>query len=176
MTNCKLVDTPIVQGTKLTKEDVAPQVDPTFYKILVGSFLYLSATRHDIMFAASFVSKFMQSLNISHWKVAKRILRYIAWIIDYGLFYTRSKKISLSGYTDSNCVGRLDDHKSTSRYAFSSWNQSDFMAIQETINRFNIFYRGKICSSKFSNVSMTVVDNIIERSIKCLKGTKSNLL
>jgi len=60
----------------------------------------------------------MQSPKISHWKVSKRILRYIFGTIDYGLFYTHSENCSLSGYTDSNYVGSLHDHKSTSSYAF----------------------------------------------------------
>ena len=72
MTNCKSADTPIAQGTKLSKQDVAPSVDPTLYKSLVGSLLYLTATRPDIMFATSCVSTFMHSPNITHWKVAKR--------------------------------------------------------------------------------------------------------
>jgi len=66
MTNCVPVDTPISQGTKSTKEDVAPPVDPTLHKSLVGSLLYLTMTSPDIMFATSFVSKFMQSPNIPH--------------------------------------------------------------------------------------------------------------
>lgn len=53
MTNCKPSDIPIVQGTKLKKQDVAQLVDSTLYKSLVGSLLYLTATRPDIMFTAS---------------------------------------------------------------------------------------------------------------------------
>ena len=60
----------------------------------------------------------MQSPNLTHWKVAKRILRYIVVTIDYGLFYTHFEKFSLSGYTDSDYVGSLDDRKSTSGYVF----------------------------------------------------------
>jgi len=59
MTNYKKVDTPISQGTKLRNEDIAPLVDPIMYKSLVGSLLYLSATRHDIMLETSFASRFV---------------------------------------------------------------------------------------------------------------------
>lgn len=54
--NCKPADTPIAQGTKLSKEDVAPPVDSTMYTSLFGSLLYLTSTRFDIMFAASFTA------------------------------------------------------------------------------------------------------------------------
>ena len=118
MTNFKSADTPIFQGTKLSKEDVAPSVDSTLYKSLVGSLLYLTTTRPDIMFVASFVSRFMQSPKITLWKVSKMILRYIAGTIDYGLFYTHSENCSLSGYIDNDYAGSLDDRKSTSGYVF----------------------------------------------------------
>ena len=59
MINCKPADTPIAQGTKLSKEDVAPSIDFTLYKSLVGSLLYLTVTRPDIMFVTSFVSRSM---------------------------------------------------------------------------------------------------------------------
>lgn len=115
MTNCKHADKPISQGTKLRKEDIALPVDSILYKSLVSILLYFTSTRPDIMFVASFVSKFMQSPNISLYKVAKMILRYIAGIKGYGLFYRYSKKISPSRYTDSDYAGILDDPKSTSR-------------------------------------------------------------
>ena len=53
MLNCKPAVTPIATGTKLSKKDDGSKVDPTMYKRLVGSFMYLSATRPDIMFAVS---------------------------------------------------------------------------------------------------------------------------
>ena len=66
MANCKPVDTTISQGNILSNEDISPLVDPTLYKSLVGSLLCLTATRHDIMFEASFVSRVMQSPKITH--------------------------------------------------------------------------------------------------------------
>jgi len=66
MTNCKLVDTPITHGNKLRKEDVAPLVYPTLYKSLVCSLLYLTITRPDIMFEASFVSRYNKT-NYRSW-------------------------------------------------------------------------------------------------------------
>jgi hypothetical protein len=52
MEECNLAETPIPPGTKLSKKDEGPIVDPTLYKILVGSLLYLTTTRPDIMYAA----------------------------------------------------------------------------------------------------------------------------
>jgi hypothetical protein len=64
MEDCNPTETRIPLGTKLSKQDEGPTVDSTLYKILVGSLLYLTATRPDIMYATSFVSQFMESPNI----------------------------------------------------------------------------------------------------------------
>jgi hypothetical protein len=64
-------ETSIPLGTKLSKNDEGPVVDSTLYKILVGSLLYLTATRPDIMYAANLVSRFMESPKDFHWKMAK---------------------------------------------------------------------------------------------------------
>ena len=118
MENCKPADTPIAFGTKLSKQDMGSAVNSTLYKQLVGSLIYLTATRPDIAFAASFISRFMESPTDSHWKVGKRILRYIAGTTTYGLWYTSSEDSVLTGHTDSDFAGSLDDRKSTSGYAF----------------------------------------------------------
>jgi hypothetical protein len=118
MEDCNPVETPIPLGTKLSKQDEGPTMDSTLYKSLVGILLYLTTTRPDIMYATSFVSRFMESPKDSHWKMAKRILRYVAGTLNFGLWYTQSEDDHLTGYTDSDFVGSLDDRKNTSGYAF----------------------------------------------------------
>lgn len=85
MQNCKPVVTLMATGTKLNKYDEGSYVDPTLYKRLVGSLMYLTATRPDIMFVVSIISRFMEAPNSTHWKAGKRILRYIAGTINYGI-------------------------------------------------------------------------------------------
>jgi hypothetical protein len=111
-------ETPIPLGTKLSKKDEGPTMDPTLYKILVDSLLYLTTTRPDIMYAASLVSRFMKSPKDSHWKMAKRILSYVAGTLNFGLWYTQSNDNNLSGYIDNDFAGNLDDRKSTSGHVF----------------------------------------------------------
>ena len=118
MEKCKPTDTPISLGTNLSKEYLGSEVNCTLYKQLVGSLMYLTATRPDIAYATSYISRFMESPKDSHWKVGKRILRYIAGTTTYGLWYTASPDSMLTGYTDIDYAGSIDDRKSTSRYAF----------------------------------------------------------
>ena len=90
MDKCKPVDTPIEVGTKLSKDDVGTIVNAALYKKLVGSIIYLTTTRPDIAFAASYISRFMESPKECHWKSGKRVLRYIAGTSTYGLSYAAS--------------------------------------------------------------------------------------
>jgi len=116
---CKLVSTPAVQGEKLMKEDESGLVNASIYRSLIGSLLYLLATRPDIMYATSVLSRFMHLPTETHLRAAKRILRYIRGTIDYGVFYKRTTSMKLLGFTDSDWVGSQDDMKSTSGYCFT---------------------------------------------------------
>jgi hypothetical protein len=118
MEECNPAETPIPLGTKLSKKYEGPIVDPTLYKILVGSLLYLTTTRPNIMYAASLVSRYMESPKDSHWKMVKQILRYVAGTLNFGLWYTQSDDNHLSGHTDSDFASNLDDRKSTSGHVF----------------------------------------------------------
>ena len=86
----------------LSKEDLGSIVNSTLYKQLVGSLMYLTATRADITYATSYISSFVESPKDSHWKVGKRILRYIVGTTTYGLWYIASPDSMLVGYTDND--------------------------------------------------------------------------
>ena len=60
----------------------------------------------------------MESPTTTHLKVAKRILRYLKGMVDYGLFYSSSKEFKLEGYCDSDWAGDTNDRKSTSGFVF----------------------------------------------------------
>lgn len=66
MEDCNPTETPIPLGTKLSKQDEGPTVDSTLYKSLVGSLLYLTTTRPNIMSPVNFVPRFMESPKDSH--------------------------------------------------------------------------------------------------------------
>ena len=119
MFGCKSVATPLVCNEKLVKEDGEKKVDETLYRSLVGNLLYLTATRPDIMFAASLLSRFLNSPSQKHYGVGKRVLRYIQGTLSYGIRFRRSSKVKLIGFCDSDWGGCVDDMKSTSGYAFS---------------------------------------------------------
>ena len=128
MERCKVVSTPLVYNEKLSKEECGDKADPTAYRSLIGRLLYLTATRPDLMFTASLLSRFMHSPGQVHFGVAKKVLRYVKGTADYGIWFTPSENGLLQGYCDSDWAGSVDDMKSTSGYVFSlgsgvfSWN------------------------------------------------------
>ncbi|KAJ0599631.1 putative RNA-directed DNA polymerase [Helianthus annuus] len=118
MTQCNTVSTPMEYGLKLSKDDPEDFVDEGVYRSLVGSPMYLTNTRPDIMFAVSKVSRFMEHPKKSHWEAAKRILKYIKGTQDQGLTYSKGGKKNLVGFSNNDYAGDMDDSKSTSGYIF----------------------------------------------------------
>ncbi|XP_031249322.1 uncharacterized protein LOC116107157 [Pistacia vera] len=116
--NCKPVDLPLVPNLKLSKSDEAKKVDEGLYRSLIGCLLYLTATRLDLMYATSLLSRFMSQPTKTHFKTAKRVLRYVKGSTDFGVWFKRSENLKLVGLSDSDWAGLTYDMRSTSRYAF----------------------------------------------------------
>ncbi|KAL5794737.1 hypothetical protein ACOSP7_003331 [Xanthoceras sorbifolium] len=122
MDDCKPINTPVEYEIKLSKHDKGESIDPTFLKSLVGSLRNLTCTRPDILHAVGLVSRYMEDPTTTHFKAAKRILRYIKGTLDFGLFYSISNDYKLIGYSDSDWGGDVDDRKSTSGFVFFMGN------------------------------------------------------
>lgn len=118
MLNCKPVATPMAMNEKFSKYDGASKADATIFRSLVGSLIYLTNTRPDIVHAVSIISRFMSDPSNLHFCAAKRILRYIKGTKNFGINYAKEENCSLIGYTDSDWAGSVDDRKSTSGYIF----------------------------------------------------------
>ena len=93
-------------------------MDPTLYRQLIGSLMYLVNSRPDICFAVNTMSQFMCEPRKVHWVVAKHILWYLQGTMDYGLDYRQGDGVRLAGYTDSDWAGCASDRKSTSGCCF----------------------------------------------------------
>jgi hypothetical protein len=118
MSQCNAVHNPVVPGFKIMKDEGGVEVDSTMFKRIVGSLMYLTATRPDMMYVVSLISRFMERPTELHLNAAKRVLRYLKGTMSFGLFYRKGEKQELIGYTDSDYAGDQDDRKSTSGYVF----------------------------------------------------------
>jgi hypothetical protein len=119
MMDCKSMDTPMNADIRKVKVPDSDLVDPSLYRQLIGSLMYLVNTRPDICFAVNTLSQFQVEPRQEHWIAAKHVLRYIRGTINYGLRYTASSDIQLHGFTDSDWAGSAEDRKSTSGMCFS---------------------------------------------------------
>ncbi|KAG8489996.1 hypothetical protein CXB51_015379 [Gossypium anomalum] len=119
MSNCKIVSAPVAQVEKSTSNGNHERVDEKEYRSLVGCFLYLTATRPNIMFAVSLLYRFMHCCDVFHFKATKRALRYVKGTLNYVVKFDKGKKLKLTGYSNSDWAGSIDDMKSTSGYFFT---------------------------------------------------------
>ena len=111
MLDCNQIKTPMELGIKLSRYEGGKEVDATRYRSLLGSPRHLTCTRPDLAYTVGIVSRYMEKPRESHLKAAKRILRYIQGTMTHGLLYSRSDELKLTGYSDSNWCGDIDDRK-----------------------------------------------------------------
>nr|GEU68375.1 copia-type polyprotein [Tanacetum cinerariifolium] len=107
-----------VPGTRISCDKEGTKVDSTRFKQLVRRLMYLTATRPDITYGVSLISRHMESPTENHWCAAKRILRYVQGTTELGILYNRGKNSTLVAYSDSDFAGDLDDRRSTSGSVF----------------------------------------------------------
>jgi hypothetical protein len=122
MTGCNPCATPIEVKLKLLKEGTTPSVDATEYRNIIGSLRYLCNSRPDLAFAVGYLSRFMEAPRQEHMAAVKRVLRYVAGTMHWGVHYHpgRNKEAAptLLGYSDSDLAGDINDRKSTSGLMF----------------------------------------------------------
>ena len=112
------VGSPTVPGFKISRGQNGDSVDETYYKQLVGSLMYLIATRPDMMFVTCLISRYMAKPMEIHLQAAKRALRYLKGTVNYGIHYKKGRDGELLAFTDSDYTGDMEDRKSTSGYVF----------------------------------------------------------
>ena len=90
------------------------------YRKALGSLMFLAVvSRPDIAYAVNNVSKFLEKHDATHWNAVKRIVKYVAGSIDFGIVYEgASENFDLTGYTDSDYAGDVDTRRSTSGFVF----------------------------------------------------------
>ena len=117
MESAKPIDTPISPSTRLEMDDGSPSVEDKYYRGMIGSLLYLTASRPDIVFSVGLCARFQSKPKESHLKAIKRIFRYLKHTPDLALWYPRGCNFNLVGYADADYAGFLVDRKSTSGMA-----------------------------------------------------------
>jgi hypothetical protein len=122
LTGCNASATPMEMKLKLLKEGMTPAVDATEYRSLIGSLRYLCNSRPDLAYAVGYLSRFMEAPRQEHLAAVKRVLRYVAGTVHWGVHYRpagkRGTAPQLTGYSDSDLAGDVNDRKSTGGLIF----------------------------------------------------------
>ncbi|GJT55364.1 retrovirus-related pol polyprotein from transposon TNT 1-94 [Tanacetum coccineum] len=147
----KPMKTPMSSDTKLTKDEECESVDSTKYRGMIGSLLYLTASRPDIMFSIYLYTRFQEAPKTSHLKAVKRIFRYIKGTTHLGLWYPKGTDIETIVYADSDHVGDYVDRKSTSGICMfvgcclTSWFSKKQTALAISTTEAEYVSAGKAC-------------------------------
>jgi len=121
------------------------------YQSAAGSLILSIATRPDIAFTVSSMSKYCARTTKQHWTAVKRIMRYLKGTLNCGLCYKRPELKQCAGFSDADWAGDPGDHKSTSGYLFQisgatvSWRSKKQTC--RTVNCWNGIYSTSKCST-----------------------------
>ncbi|GJY45965.1 putative ribonuclease H-like domain-containing protein [Tanacetum coccineum] len=105
--------TPIESNKPLVKDEDGEDVDVHVYRSMIGSLMYLTASRPDIMFAVCACARFQVTPKASHLNAVKRIFRYLKHQPKLGLWYPRDSPFELEAFSDSDYRGANLNRKST---------------------------------------------------------------
>ncbi|GJT66765.1 retrovirus-related pol polyprotein from transposon TNT 1-94 [Tanacetum coccineum] len=137
--------------TKLTKDKECESVDSTKYQGMIGSLLYLTASRPDIMFSVCLCARFQEAPKTSHLEAVKHIFLYIKGTTHLGLWYLKGTSIETVVYVDSDHAGDYVDQKSTSGICtfvgccLTSWFSKKQTALTISITEAEYVSAGKAC-------------------------------
>ncbi|GJZ96666.1 hypothetical protein Tco_0669000 [Tanacetum coccineum] len=108
------VDTPMVDRLKLDEDLMGIPVDQTRFRGMVGSLMYLTASRPDLVFAVCMCARYQAKPTKKHFEAIKRVFRYLKGTINMGLWYPKDNVMSLTAYADADHAGCQDSRRSTS--------------------------------------------------------------
>ena len=114
MDTCSSAKVPMSFGTKMSADILGESVDQKNYRGMIGSLLYLTASRPDIMFSTCICARYQSNPKMSHLTAVKQIFRYLKGTKSLGIWYPSNKDFRLQAYTDADHACCKLNTKSTS--------------------------------------------------------------
>ncbi|GKF33752.1 retrovirus-related pol polyprotein from transposon TNT 1-94 [Tanacetum coccineum] len=108
------VDTPMVDRSKLYEDPLRILVDQTRFRGMVGSLMYLTASRPDLVFTVCMCARYQAKPTKKHLEAIKRVFWYLRGTINMGLWYPKDTAMALTTYADADHAGYQDTRRSTS--------------------------------------------------------------
>ena len=108
------IRTPISPNVKLIVDLLGKSVDSSLHRSMIGSLLYLTASRSNISYSVEVCSRYQANPKDSHMIALKRIIKYVKATVDLGVWNRKYTNNVLVGYSNTDWAGNADDRKSTS--------------------------------------------------------------
>nr|GEV58686.1 uncharacterized mitochondrial protein AtMg00810-like [Tanacetum cinerariifolium] len=162
-TEVKTASTPIETQKPLLKDADDEEVDVHMYRSMIGSLMYLTSSRPDIMFKVYACARYQVNPKVSHLHVVKRIFRYLKGQPKIRLWYPKDSYFDLVAYTDSDYVGASLDRKSTTggcqflRCRLISWQCKKQTVVADTTNA--EYMAASSCCRQFWSTAMAKTIN-----------------
>ncbi|GJR03197.1 retrovirus-related pol polyprotein from transposon TNT 1-94 [Tanacetum coccineum] len=114
MDNCHSIGTPLATKPKLDVDLSGEPVDQSDYRSKIGSLMYLTSSRPDLVQAVCYCARYQARPTQKHLKEVKRIFKYLKGTINMGLWYPKDSGFELTAFSDADHAGCIDTRKSTS--------------------------------------------------------------
>nr|GEZ75056.1 uncharacterized mitochondrial protein AtMg00810-like [Tanacetum cinerariifolium] len=111
---CDSIDTPMIKRSKLDEDHSGIPVDQTRYRSMIGSLMYLTVSRPDLVFDVCMCARYQSKPTKKHLEAVKRVFRYLQGTINMGLWYSKDIAMALTAYAEADHAGCQDTRRSTS--------------------------------------------------------------
>ncbi|GKE27438.1 hypothetical protein Tco_1442822, partial [Tanacetum coccineum] len=137
---CDPVDTPMVEKSKLDEDTQGKAVDPTHYRGMVGTLMYLTSSRLDLVYVVCICARYQAWPTERYLHAVKRIFQYLRGTINRGLWYSKDSAIALTAFADVDHAGCQDTRRSTSGIL---WMRSPLTDYGLGFNKIPMYYDNK---------------------------------
>ncbi|GJV83480.1 putative ribonuclease H-like domain-containing protein [Tanacetum coccineum] len=158
-TEVKTASTLIETQKPFLKDEDGEEVDVHMYRSMIGSFMYLTSSRPDIMFAVCACARYQVNPKVSHLYAVKRILRYLKSQPKLGLWSPKDSPFDLVAYTDSDYDGASLDRKSTTR-------EAEYVVLQVAVDKCFGFRINYLIMALVDGKKIIIIELIVRRDLQ----------
>nr|GEX95789.1 retrovirus-related Pol polyprotein from transposon TNT 1-94 [Tanacetum cinerariifolium] len=163
--SCDPLDTPMVEKSKLDEDREGKAVDPSHYRGMIGTLLYLTASRPDLQFAICMCARYQARPTEKHVHAVKRIFRYLRGTVNQGLWYPKDSSVALTAIADADHAGCQVTRRSTSgtEYIALSGCRAQILWMRSQLSDYGIgFNKIPMCCDNKSAIALCC--NNVQRS------------
>ncbi|GJW31765.1 hypothetical protein Tco_0051797 [Tanacetum coccineum] len=163
----KPIKTSMSSETELTHDEEDEHIDDTKSRGMIGSLLYLTASRPDIMFSVCLCARFQETPKTSHLEAVKQIFRYIKGTSHLGLWYPKGTGLETIVYPDSDHTGNYVDRKSTSGVCtFVGCCLTSWMSKKQTVLAISTTEAEYVSAGKACQQALWMKQDLVDYEVK----------